>query len=55
MSSDGERQKRRAVKMQAARRAAIESLQQKREQKRLEAERIAQEEIVSTGAGFTID
>lgn len=33
--------------MQAARKVAIESLQQKREQKQLEAERIAQEEIVS--------
>ena len=42
-----ERQKRREAKMQAARKAAIESLQKKREEKRQEAERIAQEEIVS--------
>lgn len=42
-----ERQKRRETKMQAARKAAIESLQKKREEKRQEAERIAQEEIVS--------
>ena len=34
--------------MQAARRAAIKTLQQRREDKRQQAERVAQEEIVST-------
>ena len=42
-----EREKRRAAKMQAARRVAIEDLKRKREEKRERAERIAQEEIVS--------
>ena len=44
---EAERHQRRAVKMQAARKAAIEDLQRKREEKRRETERIAQEEIVS--------
>ena len=41
------REKRRAAKMQAARRVAIEDLKRKREEKRERAEKIAQEEIVS--------
>ena len=43
-----EQLQRRAAKMQAARRAAIKTLQQRREDKRQQAERVAQEEIVST-------
>ena len=44
---------RRAAKMQAARKTAIEDLQRKREERREQAARIAQEEIVSgTGAVF---
>jgi len=42
---EAERHQRRVAKMQAARRVAIESLQQKREEKRQRAEKIAQEEI----------
>ena len=41
------RRQRRELKMQAARKAAIEKLQEKREEKSREAARIAQEEIVS--------
>ena len=44
---DLERQQRRAAKMQAARKTAIEELQRKREERREETARIAQEEIVS--------
>ena len=43
-----EQLQRRAAKMQAARQAAIKTLQQRREDKRQQAERVAQEEIVST-------
>lgn len=46
-SREMEKQQRREAKMQAARKAAIEELNKKREQKRLRAEIIAQEEIVS--------
>ena len=46
-SKEMEKRRRRAAKMQAARRAAIEELNKKREEKRLRAEKIAQEEIVS--------
>ena len=50
-SKEMEKRQRRAAKMQAARRAAIEELNKKREEKRLRAEKIAQEEIVS-GTNF---
>ena len=43
-----EQLQRRAAKMQAARQAAIKTLQQRREEKRQQAERVAQEEIVSS-------
>ena len=43
-----EQLQRRAAKMQAARQAAIKTLQQRREEKRQQAEIVAQEEIVST-------
>lgn len=49
-SKEMEKQQRREAKMQAARKAAIEELNKKREQKRLRAEKIAQEEIVSVPA-----
>ncbi len=42
-----EKQQRRAAKMQAARKAAIDELNKKREEKRIRAEKIAQGEIVS--------
>ena len=45
---EAEQLQRRAAKMQAARRAAIKTLQQRREDMRQQAERVAQEEIVST-------
>lgn len=42
-----EKKQRRAVKMQASRKAAIDDLHKRREEKRLKTEKIAQEEIVS--------
>ena len=42
-----ERRQRRQEKMRAARQEAIHSLHQKREEKRREGEKVAQEEIVS--------
>ena len=44
---EADRLQRRAARLQANRKAAIESLRKKREEKKLTAERVAQEEMVS--------
>lgn len=43
---EADKQQRRAARMQAARKQAIESLKRKREEKRLTAEMVVQQEMV---------